>query len=262
MQRDSAIDKYLEEGLNFYGLGKFKEAIECWKKVLGLDPDNSLAKDYIESAGGEVSEAEKTPPERLEEPPTIIPSLPSTPSPEPDREAKIAPPPPSPSPPEPDQEAKINQAKSPFQEGQEEPPPLTTAPPPPPTPPPEPDWKDKINQARNLFKEGKFELAMEMFESILQEEPNDLDVQGYYEMARNQQLKQYKSEVGDLSQIPRVIKKAAELLKLNLDHKEGFILSLIDGKLSYDDVFSLSNMDGFKTYRIIYRLLRQGIIGV
>ncbi len=225
MPNDSAVDKYLEEGLNLYGLGKFKEAIECWKKVLELDPDNSLAKDYIESAGGEVTREEKRPPERLEEPPKIIPPPTAPTSPEPVREAKIAP---SPLPP----------------------------------PPPEPDRKTKINQAKSLFKEGKFELAMEMFESILSEEPDNLDVQGYYEMARNQELKHYKSEVGELSQIPRVIKKASEIRKLNLDHEQGFILSLIDGRISYDDVFSLSNMDGFKTYRIIFQLLHQGIIGV
>ncbi len=204
MQNDSGIDKYLEEGLNFYGLGKFKKAIECWNKVLEIDPDNSLAKDYIESAGGEVSEEEESPPERSEEPP-----------------------------------------------------PFTTTP-----PSPEPDLEAKLRQAKSLFKENKFELAMEMFESILQGEPDNLDVQGYYEMARSQQLKQYKSEVGDLPQIPRVAKTQPEILKLNLDNEEGFILSLIDGRLSYNDVFSLSNMDDFKTYRIICRFLRQGIIGV
>jgi tetratricopeptide (TPR) repeat protein len=238
MPNDSAIDKYLEEGLNLYGLGKFKEAIECWKKVLELDPDNSLAKDYIESAGGEVSKAEKSPPERLEETPKIIPPLTSPPSPGPEREAKMAPPPPKP-----EEAAKV-------------------APSPPSPPPPEADREAKINQAKGLFKEGQFELAMEMFESILSEEPDNLDVQGYYEMARNQQLKHYKSEVGELSQIPRVLKEASEIRKLNLDHEQGFILSLIDGRISYDDVFSLSNMDGFKTYRIIYQLLCQGIIGV
>ena len=142
-------------------------------------------------------------------------------------------------------------------ERSEEPPPFTTTP-----PSPEPDLEAKLNQAKSLFKENKFELAMEMFESILQGEPDNLDVQGYYEMARSQQLKQYKSEVGDLSQMPRVIMDQSEILKLNLDHEEGFILSLIDGKLSYNDVFSLSNMDDFKTYRIICRFLRQGIIGV
>lgn len=237
MQSKSEIDKYLEEGLNFYGLGKFKKAIECWNKVLEIDPDNSLAKDYIESAGGEVSEEEERPPEKLAEPP------PRT----------TAPPPPSPPPPEPDSEEEEG-----LPERKEELPPITTTA----TPPPEPDLEAKFNQAKNLFTESQFELAMEMFESILQGEPDNLDVQGYYEMARSQQLKQYKSEVGDLSQIPRVAKAQTEILKLNLDNEEGFILSLIDGRLSYNDVFSLSNMDDFKTYRIICRFLRQGIIGV
>ena len=269
MQNDSGIDKYLEEGLNFYGLGKFKKAIECWNKVLEIDPDNSLAKDYIESAGGEVSEEEERPPERLGEPPSLTTTPPpsSPPPPEPDSEEEerpperlkeppprtTAPPPPSPPPPEPDSEEENG-----LPERKEELPPITTTA----TPPPEPDLEAKLRQAKSLFTENKFELAMEMFESILQGEPDNLDVQGYYEMARSQQLKQYKSEVGDLPQIPRVTKTQPEILKLNLDNEEGFILSLIDGRLSYNDVFSLSNMDDFKTYRIICRFLRQGIIGV
>lgn len=123
MQSKSEIDKYLEEGLNFYGLGKFKKAIECWNKVLEIDPDNSLAKDYIESAGGEVSEEEERPPEKLAEPP------PRT----------TAPPPPSPPLPEPDSEEEDG-----LPERKEKLPPITTTA----IPPPEPDLEAKFNQAK------------------------------------------------------------------------------------------------------------------
>lgn len=45
------IKALLQEGLDLYGFGKIKEAIEKWKEVLELDPGNILAMDYLHSAG-------------------------------------------------------------------------------------------------------------------------------------------------------------------------------------------------------------------
>lgn len=55
-ETDSRILEYLEEGLFLYGVGKVQESIVRWRKVLELDPRNERAMDYIESAGGDVSE--------------------------------------------------------------------------------------------------------------------------------------------------------------------------------------------------------------
>jgi len=46
----------LQEGLDLYGFGKVKEAVEKWKEVLELDPGNLLAMDYLHSAGVDVDE--------------------------------------------------------------------------------------------------------------------------------------------------------------------------------------------------------------
>lgn len=55
-ETDSRILEYLEEGLFLYGVGKVQESIVRWRKVLELDPRNERAMDYIESAGGDVSQ--------------------------------------------------------------------------------------------------------------------------------------------------------------------------------------------------------------
>ena len=55
-ETDSRILEYLEEGLFLYGVGKVQESIVRWRKVLELDPKNERAMDYIESAGGDVSQ--------------------------------------------------------------------------------------------------------------------------------------------------------------------------------------------------------------
>jgi len=48
------IKSLLQEGLDLYGYGKIKEAVEKWKEVLELDPGNLLAMDYLHSAGVDV----------------------------------------------------------------------------------------------------------------------------------------------------------------------------------------------------------------
>ncbi len=48
------IKTLLKEGLDLYGYGKVKEAVERWKEVLELDPGNLVAMDYLHSAGVDV----------------------------------------------------------------------------------------------------------------------------------------------------------------------------------------------------------------
>lgn len=50
------IKSLLQEGLDLYGFGKIKEAVEKWKEVLQLDPGNLLAMDYLHSAGVDVDQ--------------------------------------------------------------------------------------------------------------------------------------------------------------------------------------------------------------
>ncbi len=50
------IRELLDKGLEHYGYGKYKEAIECWKQVLRIDPTNEEARDYLTSAGEPISE--------------------------------------------------------------------------------------------------------------------------------------------------------------------------------------------------------------
>lgn len=58
------VSKLLRRGLNHYGLGEVEEAIACWERVWEIDPDNQVARDYLESAHEEMesSDPDDTPP--------------------------------------------------------------------------------------------------------------------------------------------------------------------------------------------------------
>jgi hypothetical protein len=53
---------------------------------------------------------------------------------------------------------------------------------------------------------------------------------------------------------------ADQLVDLRLDHRAGFVLSQVDGTLSFEDLFALCGMSRLDTARILVQLLDQKII--
>jgi len=48
--KSKEISRFLQDGLDHYGLGEVADAILTWKRVLELDPENPEAMDYIRTA--------------------------------------------------------------------------------------------------------------------------------------------------------------------------------------------------------------------
>ena len=47
--RNKEVTRLLKRGLNHYGLGDLKAAIECWERARAIDPENHAVHDYLES---------------------------------------------------------------------------------------------------------------------------------------------------------------------------------------------------------------------
>ena len=45
------VEEMLEEGLTLFGLNQVEKAVECWRQVLAVMPDEPRAMDYLDSAG-------------------------------------------------------------------------------------------------------------------------------------------------------------------------------------------------------------------
>jgi hypothetical protein len=71
----------------------------------------------------------------------------------------------------------------------------------------------------------------------------------------------YRSRLGNLGHTPRVRLRQQEIVWQSLDHREGFILSQIDGRTSFDDVIEISGMDELEATRILARLVEHDVIG-
>jgi hypothetical protein len=71
---------------------------------------------------------------------------------------------------------------------------------------------------------------------------------------------QYEFRIGPLEAVPRVAIATDKIVALYLDHRAGFVLSQIDGALSFEDLFSLSGMSRLDTSRILAQLLELNVI--
>jgi tetratricopeptide (TPR) repeat protein len=82
----------------------------------------------------------------------------------------------------------------------------------------------------------------------------------HVELARAQVVKEAREKLGDLGRAPRLQKSLKELAALPFTQEEGFILSLINGEISFEDIIAISPVPRYITYRTLLRLLRDSLI--
>ena len=119
---------------------------------------------------------------------------------------------------------------------------------------------DLVEDALRLMREGHLEAALELLETVTRRESGRLDVQGYVDMLRSKLLAQYRDRVGGMEAVPALQLAGGDLLKFNLPATAGFLLSLVDGHTSVNDLISLSGLDPFETLRTLTGLLEAGIL--
>jgi hypothetical protein len=116
-----------------------------------------------------------------------------------------------------------------------------------------------LRDARELVRQGELESALDHLTLVAQLDPGRDEVQGYIDMVRSRLLRLYRDRVGPLACVPRVVAEPEAIKRYNLSADAGFLLSLLDGSTSVEQLLSLSGMDAFQALRILCRLLDAGI---
>jgi tetratricopeptide (TPR) repeat protein len=117
-----------------------------------------------------------------------------------------------------------------------------------------------LAEATALLRGGDLQQGLDLLETIAAREPANLEVQAYLELARGGLLRAYRARVGRGEAAPRVRIPPAEVMKYNLPAAAGFLLSLIDGRLSVDELLAVSGMDPFEALRALSNLLDARIV--
>ncbi|HEV3190188.1 MAG TPA: hypothetical protein VGY54_06800, partial [Polyangiaceae bacterium] len=111
------------------------------------------------------------------------------------------------------------------------------------TPPPEITERtidDPISEMRERFSLGDYTGALEIAELILTEDSSNLEAAECGESCRSVLENMYAARLGSVDLVPMVIVPRTQMQWLSIDHRAGFVLSLIDGSSTLETVVDMS----------------------
>lgn len=119
-----------------------------------------------------------------------------------------------------------------------------------------------IEAMKRCFTEGDFEGAHRWATEVLERQPGHPGAANYLETCSRVLEQRVIGRVGDLSRVPVVLMSDAQIRWLALDHRAGFLLSMIDGFTSMEELLDIAGMPRNDVLRTLGQLLDQGVIGV
>lgn len=120
--------------------------------------------------------------------------------------------------------------------------------------------EDPASEMRERFSLGDYSGALEMAELILAGEPGNLEAAECGESCRGTLEKMYAAKVGSLDRVPFVVVARTQMRWLSIDHRAGFILSLIDGISTIEMVLDVAGMPRLDSLRILGELAERRIV--
>jgi hypothetical protein len=120
--------------------------------------------------------------------------------------------------------------------------------------------EDPVAEMRERFSLGDYTGALEMSELILAGEPDHAQAGECGENCRTVLENMYAARLGPLDRVPMVIVPRAQMRWLSMDHRAGFVLSLIDGSSSIEMILDMSGMPKLDALRILHELVQQKIV--
>jgi hypothetical protein len=123
---------------------------------------------------------------------------------------------------------------------------------------PRPDWARLVADAMKQY--GAWHTYAKLMEAR-QIYEDDLALRGYVEIVRNAIVRDFLSGPKGVQAVPRL---SPEFLtnfdRFNLNAQEGYLVSLIDGRLDVQKLTILSPFDPFTTYFILAKLAHERAI--
>jgi hypothetical protein len=125
-----------------------------------------------------------------------------------------------------------------------------------------PTIADPVTEMHERFSLGDYSGALVMAESMLDENPTHVEAREYADSCRSVLQQMYTARIGPLDRIPVVDIARDQLRWLSIDHRTGFILSLVDGISSLEMILDVSGMPPLDALRMLFELVQQRIISI
>lgn len=117
-----------------------------------------------------------------------------------------------------------------------------------------------FSDMQDRYAVGDFTGALVVAESILDANPDDEDAKRYAQSCREVLTQMYAARIGPMDQIATVAVPPDQITWLSLDHRAGFLLSLVDGVSSIEEILDISGMSRLDALRIMYTLVQQNVV--
>lgn len=118
----------------------------------------------------------------------------------------------------------------------------------------------EITEMKDRYAMGDFTGALVVAEGLLEANADDLDAQRYAQSCRDVLTQMYSARLGSLSRRVAVAVPGDQIRWLSLDHRAGFVLSLIDGNSTVEELLDISGMNRLDALRILFTLYDQRVI--
>jgi hypothetical protein len=120
-----------------------------------------------------------------------------------------------------------------------------------------PPTEEEMNERVAL---GDYTGALAIAEKLLQENPGNAAVTSVADNCRTVLRQMYITKIGPMDRVPMVMVPRDQLRWLSIDHRAGFVLSLVDGVSSIEMILDVSGMPELDALRILTELAQQRII--
>jgi hypothetical protein len=117
-----------------------------------------------------------------------------------------------------------------------------------------------VADMQDRYAVGDFTGALVVAESLLDADPENEDAKRYAQSCREVLTQMYAARLGPMDQVATVAVPPDQITWLSLDHRAGFLLSLVDGVSSIEEILDISGMSRLDALRIMYTLVQQNVI--
>lgn len=117
-----------------------------------------------------------------------------------------------------------------------------------------------LKRAKRAFEEGRLERALELVSEHIAGHGQDSEATAFRVKVIDELERAQLRALGSLTKTPQICVGLNELAAMNLDHRFGFIISQIDGMMTYEDILDISHLPRLETISLLVGMLQKGII--
>jgi hypothetical protein len=121
---------------------------------------------------------------------------------------------------------------------------------------------ERLREAQEAAEKGDFVVAVTAVEAAQKDDEEGSIAPVLLHRHRDLLYRIYEGHIGDMTAVPLVAVPLHEIAAQALDHRTGFLLSRIDGMLTFEDILDVAGMPRMEAYQILSNLLRRGVIEV